>query len=127
MRPLQVMQVAKCFAVIGATKDQSKYGYKIYKKLKEKGYTVYGINPNYNEIDKDKIYKSLEELPEKPDVAVFVVNPNTGLQYVDACKHQDIKTIWLQPGTQNEKLTMKVKSYDIEIIDACILVVANYL
>ena len=38
MTPKELLTIYKNFAVIGVTPDKSKYGYKIYKRLKEKGY-----------------------------------------------------------------------------------------
>ena len=44
----------KVWAVIGATDKTEKFGYKIYKCLKDHGYEVYPVNPNVAEIDGDK-------------------------------------------------------------------------
>ena len=41
----------KVWAVIGATHKTEKFGYKIYKCLKDHGYEVYPVNPNIAEID----------------------------------------------------------------------------
>ena len=41
----------KVWAVIGATHKTDKFGYKIYKCLKEHGYEVYPVNPNVESID----------------------------------------------------------------------------
>ena len=38
------------FAVVGASRNPKKYGYQVYKDLKEAGYTVYPVNPNADEI-----------------------------------------------------------------------------
>ena len=46
----------KVWAVIGATHKTEKFGYKIYKCLKDHGYEVYPVNPNVAEIDGDKCY-----------------------------------------------------------------------
>jgi len=34
------------FAVVGASRDPGKYGYKVYDDLKNAGYQVYPVNPN---------------------------------------------------------------------------------
>lgn len=36
----------KVWAVAGVTERKDRYGYKIWKKLKEHDYETYGINPN---------------------------------------------------------------------------------
>ena len=33
------------FAVVGTNDNSSKYGYVIYRDLKQKGFTVYPVNP----------------------------------------------------------------------------------
>ena len=52
----------KVWAVIGATHKTEKFGYKIYKRLKDHGYEVYPVNPNIAEIDGDTCYSSLSAL-----------------------------------------------------------------
>ena len=58
----------KVWAVIGATHKTEKFGYKIYKCLKDHGYEVYPVNPNIAEIDGDTCYSSLSALPVVPAV-----------------------------------------------------------
>ncbi|HHW68527.1 MAG: uncharacterized protein PWP07_2380 [Epulopiscium sp.] len=121
MTPEKLME-KKIWAVVGATTDQEKYGYKIYKALKEAGYTVYPISPKYDEIDGDKAYKSLKDLPQKPEVVDFVVNPKIGLGIVKECAELGIKNIWLQPGTVSEELLALAKEKGINAVEACVLV-----
>ena len=93
MKPEELMK-KKIWAVVGATTDKDKYGYKIYKELKEAGYKVYPISPKYEEIDGDKAYKSLRDLPEKPEVVDFVVNPKIGIGIVKECAQLGIENIY---------------------------------
>lgn len=127
MTPKEIMKKYKCWAVVGVTTDEDKYGYKIYKRLKEKGYSVYPVNPNYDTIDEDKVYKNILELPEKPDVVNFVVNPMIGIKIVEQCAKLGIKHIWLQPGTVSDELLQCARENDMFSTQACVLVVANYL
>jgi predicted CoA-binding protein len=73
------------FAVVGASRDPQKYGFQVYKDLKNAGYEVYPVNPNGDEILGDKCYPSLENLPIKPDVVDVVVLPKATEQTVEAC------------------------------------------
>lgn len=121
MTPEELMK-KKIWAVVGATTHTDKYGYKIYKELKEAGYIVYPISPNYNEIDGDKAYRSLSDLPEKPEVVDFVVNPKIGIGVVEECAKLGIKNIWLQPGTVSNEILNLAKEKDINAVEACVLV-----
>ena len=112
----------KKWAVIGVTEDKNKFGYKIYKKLKDSGYDVYPISIKNKEIYGDKAYTSLLELPVKVEVVDFVVNPKVGVSIVEQCKELGIKNIWLQPGTVSEELIQKAENNMINYHKGCVLV-----
>lgn len=118
----EAMLKEKVWAVVGATTDTEKFGYKIYKRLKEHGYKVYPVSPKYEEIDGDKAYKTLKELPEVPTVVDFVVNPKIGIHVIRECHELGIKNIWLQPGTVSDELLDYAKNNDMTTAEACVLV-----
>jgi predicted CoA-binding protein len=91
------------FAVVGASRDPQKYGFQVYKDLRNAGYQVYPINPNADEILGDKCYPSLEILPRTPDVVDVVVPPNVTEHVVESCKRLGITKVWLQPGSESER------------------------
>lgn len=92
----------KKWAVVGVTDDKSKFGYKIYKILKDKGYEVYGVNPKYKEVDGDKVFDSIKDLPVKVDCVDMVVNPAIGHKIIEDVADEGIEYIWLQPGAFDE-------------------------
>ena len=117
----------KNWAVVGATANEEKYGYKIYKKLKSKGYHTYPVNPNYQEIEGDRCYAGLSELPEVPDVIDMVVAPKHGIKVVEEAAKLGIKNIWLQPGTVSDELLQFAEEKGIHTVQACVLVALNYV
>lgn len=119
----QDMLNKKVWAVVGATPDSEKFGYKIYNKLKNHGYTVYGINPKYESIEGDNLYKSLEDLPEKPDCINMVVNPKVTMNTLNEIEKLGIEYVWFQPGTFDEDVidTAEDKGLNIVYYD-CVLV-----
>ena len=111
------------FAVIGVSRDKKKYGYKVYKNLKEAGYKVYPINPSTSEIDRERCYPSLSELPEKPDVVNLVVQPGITEEIVKECKKFRIKKVWMQPGSESKKAVNFCLENNIDVIyNICIIV-----
>lgn len=116
------MLAMKKWAVVGATEDQSKFGYRIYKKLKDHGYSVYPVSVKYDEVDGDKAYKNLSDLPEKVDVVDFVVNPKVGLSIIQQCNEMGINHIWLQPGTVSPEILEYAQENHIEVVRGCVLV-----
>lgn len=110
------MKSKKKWAVVGVTENQDKFGYKIWKRLKEHGYQVYAINPRYSEIEGEKVYSSILELPEQVDVINVVVNPTLSLNLLDEVAKTNIKHIWFQPGTLDEDVLLKAESLSLQIV-----------
>ncbi len=112
------------WAVVGVTPDPEKFGYRIYKKLKDHGYTVYAVNPKHRVVDGDATYPDLRALPQTPQVVDFVVNPEIGAKILEACIELGILKIWLQPGTASEEILKKAAENQIQIVQNCVLAVA---
>lgn len=113
----------KVWAVIGATPNKEKFGYKIYKKLKNHEYTVYGVNRKGDELEGDKLYASLKDLPEKPECIDMVVNPKISKIVLEEIKELGIKYVWFQPGTFDEEVINIAKEAGLNVVyNDCVLV-----
>jgi hypothetical protein len=111
------------FAVVGASRDPKKYGYQVYKDLKNAGYEVYAVNPNAEEILGDKSYPNLENLPIKPEVVDVVVPPKVTEEVVKACKGLGITMVWMQPGSESEKAIKFCEENSIDVVyGVCVMV-----
>ena len=111
-------------ALIGASNDRSKYGNKIYRDLRNKGYNVTPINPKEEKIEGDRAYTSIEEMKKLPDIANFVVPPPVAIKIAQNITNLGIKHLWFQPGSESKELEDWLKNTDgIEyLINACIMV-----
>ncbi len=112
----------KVWAVVGAGTDRDKYGYKIYKRLKKHGYIVYPVNPGYTEIEGDPCYKSIKDLPQKPEVINMVVNPRIGVNVIEEAREIGVKYLWFQPGTFNSATEQACDTDTFEYVKDCVLV-----
>lgn len=115
------MLAKKTWVVAGVTGRKDRYGYKIWKILKDHNYETYGVNPNYEEIEGEKIYHSIKDLPKKVDVLDMVVGPKIAMQTLEEAKEAGIEYIWFQPGSYNDNVINKAKELDLKILeDDCI-------
>ncbi|MEG0771811.1 CoA-binding protein [Clostridium sp.] len=113
----------KTWALLGATPDESRFGYKILKRLAEKGYVVHGINPKYNEIEGMNIYRSVQELPSKVEAINIIVNPKVAMNSLEEIKKAGIKNLWFQPGSFDEEVINKAKEMGFNVeYDQCLYV-----
>ena len=120
---MQELLKFKNWAVVGATEDTSKFGYKVFKKLKNFGYHVYPVNPKFNEIEGQKCYSSISDITEQIDVISLVVNPKIGLEVIEKAKEMGIINLWCQPGAESKEQIDKAEAYGIKVIhNECVLV-----
>ena len=111
-------------ALIGASNDKNKYGNKIYKNLRNKGYHVIPINPKEKSIEGDKAYSSIEEMEKLPAIANFVVPPHIAMKIAQNITKLGIKHLWFQPGSESDELENWLKNTDEVkyLINSCIMV-----
>lgn len=110
------------WAVLGATQTQHKFGYKIFKSLCQKGYTVLPINPNYQEIDGVETKSSIIESKGVAVVNV-VVAPEIAYQSLEAISDSGIQYVWFQPGSYNDAVIQKANDLGLKVIYGyCVLV-----
>ncbi len=112
----------KKWAVVGANQNPEKYGNMIYRKLKRRNYQVFAVNPRYIEIDGDPCYKSLTDLPEKPDVINMVVAPALAKNFLQEAAALGIRNVWFQPGTTDESVLALAADLELSVVQACVLV-----
>jgi len=111
------------YAIVGATINQEKYGYKILVDLKNKGYNVIPINPKYDEVAGLKCYPDLMSIDDRPDVVVLVVGEKNAERVVQDCVDSDLDKIWFQPGSEYEDAVRLAQEAKFDIVtNECIMV-----
>ncbi len=99
----RIYEEAKTIAVVGASADESKAAHTIPRYLKRQGYRIIPVNPKGGEILDEKVYTSLEEIPDKVDV-VDVFRPSEETPDVARSAVQiGAKVLWLQQGIYSEE------------------------
>lgn len=93
----------KKIAVVGVSRNPDKFGNAIYRELKQRGKTVYAVNPSADMIEGDRCYAGLGALPEKPDGVLIVVTPEASLEVIRAVAKEGIPYVWLQQGANSLK------------------------
>ena len=65
----------KTVAIIGASSDRQKFGNKAVRAFREQGYQVYPVNPKEPEIEGLPAYKSIADVPGRPEMITVYVPP----------------------------------------------------
>jgi uncharacterized protein len=113
----------RVWAVVGASQDQTKFGYRVFHTLCAAGYVVYPVNPKGGELEGARIYPSLADLPQLPEVVDLVVPPAVSEQVVKNAHALGVTRIWMQPGAESEAAITYCHDHGIQVVyDACAMV-----
>ncbi len=112
----------KRFAVVGATDNPEKYGNRIVKNLKERGYEVYPVNPKLAQVEGLKCYPSIADIPVRVDVVDFVVPPSATEEILKQCRELGLDRIWLQPGSESETAISFCQANNLKVVHSiCVM------
>jgi predicted CoA-binding protein len=112
------------FAVVGASDNPEKFGYKVYKTYLRHGMKAYPVNTRLKEIEGQPVYQNLSSLPEKVEAISVITPPTVTDQVVDDAIASGVKHIWMQPGAESASAIEKAEKAGINVIHGgpCILV-----
>jgi predicted CoA-binding protein len=112
----------KKYAVVGASDNPDKYGNKIVKNLKARGYEVFPVNPRLKEVEGLACYKTISDIPCVVDVVDFVVPPAVTEEVLKQCKESGLTRIWLQPGSESEKAIEYCRESNMSVVyNVCVM------
>ncbi len=88
----------KKIAVVGVSRDKQKWGHMLFTELMKKGYTVYPVNPNAEEIEGVSVYAAVADLPKDVENAIISLPAETAEQILEGIGKSGIKRVWLHQG-----------------------------
>ncbi len=110
-------------AILGASRDPRKFGYRSVVSHLRHGYEVYPINPHADEIAGVKAYPSLDQVPLSTIERISVYLPaETGLMLLDQIAAKHPREVWFNPGSESSELLERAESLGLPVIAACSLI-----
>ena len=94
----QILAEAQVIAMVGESDDHYYTSYQVAQYLKEMGYTVHPVNPTIDEVDGDKSYPSLKDVPEPIDIVDVFRSPEFLHEIVAEAIAVKARTVWTQLG-----------------------------
>lgn len=109
--------------IIGASNDRHKFGNKAVRAYLRQGETVLPVNPHEQQIEGQRVWANIADVPGPIDRALFYVPPQVGLELVDELAGRgDVEEVWLNPGAESDALIARAKSLGFDPIMACAIV-----
>jgi len=86
-------------AVTGVSRTPGSHGGNVvYKRLRERGYQVFAVNPNADEVEGDRAYHDLGSIPGGVEAVVIATRPDIADQTIRECAELGITHVWMHRG-----------------------------
>ena len=90
---------SKRVAVTGVSRQAKDHGSNVvYKRLRNRGYEVFAVNPNAKEVEGDRCYHDLRAIPGGVDAVVIGTRPEMAEETMRECDELGIKQVWMHRG-----------------------------
>jgi predicted CoA-binding protein len=112
----------KRIAVTGVSRSPKDHGANfVYRRLRERGYEVFAVNPNANEVEGDKAYASLTAIPGGVEAVVIGTRPDRAEATMKECAYLGITQVWMHRsfggGSVSDTATRYGREHGITVID----------
>ena len=86
-------------AVTGVSRTPKTHGSNtVYRRLRERGYEVYAVNPNAAQVEGDRSYKDLGSIPGGVEAVVIGTRPEFAESTMHECAELGIRQVWMHRG-----------------------------
>jgi len=112
----------KTVAIIGASNDPRKFGNKAVRAFLEKDFTVYPVNSNETEVEGIEAYKSIRDVPVRPQMISVYVPPQVLVKLLPDIAARGCDELWLNPGTESDEVLAEAERLKLNVVQACSIV-----
>ncbi len=110
----------KKVAIVGVSPRKENWGKALMIELVKNEYTVLPVNPKFEEIDGEKCYSSVKDLPGDIENVIIAVNPELAESIIDQFEGSAVKRVWFQrgmgKGSYSEKAGDILREQGFEVI-----------
>jgi predicted CoA-binding protein len=112
----------KKVAIVGASRLCNKFGNMAAKELQGRGYEVFYIHPEVDEIEGIPTYPNLEAVKDQVESVWVSVSAERGEAVLREAADAGLKNVWLQQGGSSPELVQLGEELNLELVAGkCIL------
>jgi predicted CoA-binding protein len=109
-------------AVTGVSRNPKNHGSNVvYQRFKSRGYEVFAVNPNADQVEGDRSYHDLKSIPGGVDAVVIGTRPETADATMLECAELGIQHVWMHrgpgSGSVSKVATRHGREHGITVID----------
>ena len=116
----RILDTSKSVAIVGMSNKVHRPSYFVGKYLLDHGYTVYPVNPMFNEVLGLTSYASLEDIPARVDIVNCFRRSEQMVDLAKAAISIEAKVLWMQLGVINEEAKQLAEAQGLDVVmDRC--------
>lgn len=109
-------------AILGASNNRAKFGNKAVRAFLQQGYDVFPVNPKEQTIEGLTAFKSIAEIPVRPQKVSVYLPPPVLLKLLPDIAAKGCDELWLNPGTESTAALAEAERLGLNVIQACSIV-----
>lgn len=99
-------------AVTGVSRDSKTHGANfVYQRLRERGYEVFAVNPNTDQVEGDRAFHDLSSIEGGVDGVVIATSPAHAEETMRECVGLGIKHVWMHRGPGGGSVSKDAAEY----------------
>ena len=99
-------------AVTGVSRESKTHGANfVYQRLRDRGYEVFAVNPNTDEVEGDRAYHDLSSIEGGVDAVVLATSPDHAMETMRECEQLGIKQVWMHRGPGGGSVSKEATEY----------------
>ena len=111
----------KRIAVTGVSRKPASHGSNVvYVRLRERGYEVFAVNPNAEQVEGDRAYPDLKSIPGGVGAVVIGTSPDRAEATMRECVDLGIRHVWMHRsvdrGSVSAAATDLGRAHGVEVI-----------
>ena len=112
----------KRIAVTGVSRTPGNHGSNVvYQRLRDRGYQVFAVNPNADEVEGDRCYHDLTSIPDGIDAVVIGTRPEIAEATMRECVALGVRNVWMHrafgSGSVSAPATVYGRQHGVTVID----------
>jgi hypothetical protein len=112
----------KRVAVTGVSRSPKDHGSNtVYRRLRDRGYEVFAVNPNADVVEGDLCYQDLKSIPGGVEAVVIGTRPEIAEDTMRECADLGITQVWMHrgpdAGSVSDPATAYGRQHGITVID----------
>jgi len=113
---------SKRIAVTGVSRTPASHGGNIvFNRLRDRGYEVFAVNPNADEVEGMTCYQDLKTIPSGVDAVVIATRPEHAASTMQECIDLGIDKVWMHrslgAGSVSPTAAELGRAHGITVID----------